>query len=150
MLVDFLLAATHHLLVLLLVTLVAMEFALVRDGMTERQARLVAKIDGYYGLVAVLVVIAGICRILFGANGYEYYVANTMFWLKMAAYIVMGLLSLPPTLAFLRWRRAMERAEMTDPPAAEVRAVRRWMLAEVHVLAVIAVLAAALGRGHGG
>jgi putative membrane protein len=150
MLVDFLLAATHHLLVLLLVTLVAMEFALVRDGMSERQARLVAKVDGYYGLVAVLVVIAGISRVLFGANGYEYYVGNWVFWLKMAAYIVMGLLSLPPTLAFLRWRRAMERAEMTDPPAADVRTVRRWMLAEVHVLAVIAVLAAALGRGFGG
>ncbi|MFN8831671.1 MAG: DUF2214 family protein [Labrys sp. (in: a-proteobacteria)] len=150
MFVDFLLAATHHLLVLLLVTLIAMEFALVRTGMTERQARLVAKVDGYYGLVSVLVLIAGICRVMFGANGYEYYVANTMFWLKMASFVVMGLLSLPPTLAFLRWRRAMDRAEMTDPPAAEVVTVRRWMLAEVHVLAVIAVFAAALGRSYGG
>ena len=56
----------------------------------------------------------------------------------------MGLLSVPPTVAYIGWRRA--GAAPTD---AQVAGVRRWLLAELVAFALIPAFAAAMARGFG-
>ena len=67
-----------------------------------------------------------------------------MFWTKIAIFLLVGLLSIPPTLAFLRWKRAQDA-----PPATEITRVRRFLLAEVALFALLPVFAAAVARGYG-
>src|ERR1044071_7839207 len=103
---DLLLAIAHHLAVFSLVAIFAAELALLRPGLDGPRLSQLARIDAAYGGMATLVIIVGILRVIFGAAGWEYYVGNVMFWSKMAAFVVMGLLTIQPTLAIRRWVKA--------------------------------------------
>jgi len=147
---DLILASTHHLAVFIMVALFAAEFALVRPGLSGPRLKQLTRIDAAYGAVAGIVIIVGIIRVIFGAVGYEYYIGNQAFWGKMTAFLVMGLLTIPPTMAFRRWARA--GAEQADyaPPASEISANRRFIHLQAGVLLLIPIFAAAMARGYGG
>ncbi len=139
-----LLAVAHHLAVFTLVGIFAAEFALLRPGIEGKRLNQLSKIDGAYGAVAGLVVVVGLVRVLFGGTGWEYYVANWAFWMKLAAFIAVGLLSIPPTLAIIRWRKAG-----TPPSDADVNTARRFIYLQAGLLLLIPVFAAAMAKGYG-
>lgn len=147
--IDLLLASAHHLAVFTLVALFAAEFALVRPGLTGARLAQLARIDAAYGAMAGLVVIVGVIRVIFGAVGYEYYVANHAFWGKMAAFVIVGLLTIPPTLAFRRWAKAGTGQADYAPPADEIAASRRFIHLQAGFLLLIPIFAAAMARGYG-
>ena len=147
---DLILAAAHHLAVLALVGLFAAEFALLRPGLSGLRIRQLARIDVAYGAVAGVVVVVGIVRVIFGAVGWEYYVSNHAFWGKMAAFLVMGLLTIPPTVAIRGWLKAGADVPDYAPPAEEISRQRRFVHIQAGVLVLIPVFAAAMARGYGG
>ncbi|MCX7306083.1 MAG: DUF2214 family protein [Hyphomicrobiales bacterium] len=142
---DLSLAILHHFLVFSLAGLLAAELVLVRPGLSGTNLSLLGRIDATYGAVAAAVIAIGICRVVFGLKGWEYYVTNHAFWGKMAAFVIVGLLSLPPTVRIIRWRRSG-----TDRvPDSEIMAVRFWLKSEALFLALVLVFAAAMARGFG-
>ena len=141
---NLILAIAHHLAVFTLVAIFAAEFALLRPGIEGKRLMQLSKIDGVYGAVAGVVVIVGMIRVIFGGAGWEYYVTNWVFWLKMLAFLGVGLLSIPPTLAIIRWRKAG-----TTPSEADVSTARRFLYAEAALLILIPAVAAAMARGYG-
>jgi putative membrane protein len=141
---DLTLAILHHLLVFSLFGVLAAEFAVVRPGMTTAMVRRVSTIDLWYGVLAGLILIIGFSRAIFAAKGWAYYSHNLFFWLKIATFALIGLLSAPPTIAYLRWRRAD-----VEPTAEQVGAVRRLIWAEVLLFALLPAFAAAMARGYG-
>lgn len=146
---DLTLAIAHHVAVFTLVGLFAAEFALLRPGLGAPQVRQLARIDAAYGGVAGIVIIVGIVRVIFGGVGWEYYVGNHAFWGKMAAFVVMGLLTIPPTMAIRKWVKASEGVANYSPPAAEISANRRFVHLQAGVLLLIPIFAAAMARGYG-
>lgn len=147
--IDLILAIAHHLVVFLLVAIFAAEFALLRPGLTGSRVGQLARIDAAYGGVATLVIVVGVLRVIFGASGWEYYVANYAFWAKMAAFLVMGLLTIQPTLAIRRWDKAGRDDAGYAIPTAEIAASRRYVHLQAAVLVLIPVFAAAMARGYG-
>jgi putative membrane protein len=141
---NLVLAIAHHLAVFILVAIFAAEFALLRPGIEGKRLIQLGKIDGAYGALAGLVVVVGILRVLFGGTGWEYYAGNWAFWLKMAAFIAVGLASIPPTLAIIRWRKAG-----TPPSDTDVNSARRYVHLQAGLLLLIPALAAAMARGYG-
>jgi len=147
---DLILASAHHLAVFTLVGLFAVQFVLVRPGLSGARLKQLARIDATYGAVAGIVIIVGVVRVIFGAVGYEYYIGNHAFWGKMVAFLIVGLLTIPPTIAFRRWARAgVEQADYA-PPASEILASRRFIHLQAGVLLLIPIFAAAMARGYGG
>ena len=144
--IDLILASSHHLVVFLLVTIFAAEFALLRPGLAGNRIGQLARIDAAYGGVAMLVIVVGVLRVIFGASGWEYYVSNYAFWAKMAAFLVMGLLTVPPTLAIRRWLKAGQDYVV---PAEAISANRRFIYLQAGVLVLIPIFAAAMARGYG-
>ena len=142
---DLVLAIAHHLLVFLLAAILAAEWVLVRPGLSGPSLALLGRIDGAYGGVAMAVIVVGICRVLFGLRGWEYYVSNHAFWGKMVAFVIVGLLSIRPTMRIIAWRRSGTGVV----PEGEIRAVRSWIKGEVFFLALVLVFAAAMARGIG-
>jgi putative membrane protein len=99
---------------------------------------------GLRGLLALLIVIVGFGRANFAAKGWAYYSHNGFFWAKIAVFAAIALLSVPPTLTFNRWNR-----NATLPDGASLRAVRRFLHAELGLFLLLPIFAAAMARGYG-
>ena len=146
MLTDLVLAILHHLAILTLIVLLAFEFALLRPGITADMLRRVTNVDAAYGASAGLVVVIGVSRVIWGAKGAEFYLSNPWFWAKMGSLLCIGLLSIPPTLALLKWRKARALDAAFLPNDGEVARLRRFVHVEVGLLALVVAFAAAMAR----
>lgn len=144
---DFALASTHHVLVFSLFVILTMEIVYAKPGMDAGTLRRLGGIDAGYGLISMLVLVVGFSRAIWGLKGWEYYSGNPIFWVKIALFIVVGLLSLKPTIAYLSWNKRLREDAAYLPPDAEVRANRKWLHMEAGVLFLIPIVAAALARG---
>lgn len=141
---DLIFAVAHHLLAFGLVALLLGEAVLLRVSPTPA-ARL-ARLDAAYGASAGLIVVVGVLRVIFGAKGWEYYVGNSWFWAKIAAFVIVGLLSIPPTLQFMRWRKQATAAPGWAPPAGELAASLRYIRLEAVFILLILAFAAMMAR----
>lgn len=147
--IDLVLAIAHHLAIITLIVLLGMEFALLRPGLTGDQLRRLALIDAGYGASAGIVIVVGICRVVWGIKGQAFYFHNPWFWAKMASFATIGLLSIPPTLALLKWRKAQRIDAGFTAPDDGIAQLRRFVHAEVALLALVVAFAAAMAR-YGG
>ncbi|HEX7688883.1 MAG TPA: DUF2214 family protein, partial [Burkholderiaceae bacterium] len=143
---DLLLALAHHALAFTLLALIAVEFALLHKSVAPAMVRTLASLDAAYGATAGLLVVVGFGRVFKGAKGAEFFLHNPVFWAKLAFFLAVGLVSIAPTLRFLRWKRAARADAGFTPTAAEVAATRRWLLAELALFVPIPLLAAAMAR----
>ncbi len=147
---DLLLAIFHHLIVFGLVAALAAELALMRPAaMSAHTVRLLGRFDAAYGLLALAILIVGFSRVFHGAKGPDFYLHNPVFWLKVGAFAVMGLLSIKPTLRIRAWVKSQKADAAFVPPAAEVAAQRRQMMFSIHVFVIVPVAAAMMARGVG-
>jgi putative membrane protein len=141
---DLSLAISHHLLIFALFGILAAELVLVRSNLDRAAVSRVGTIDLWYGVVAGAILIVGFTRAIFAAKGWAYYEHNAFFWAKMAAFVCVALLSVPPTIKYIRWQRASAL-----PNATEIAVVRRFLWAEVALFALLPAFAAAMARGFG-
>lgn len=141
---DLWLAIAHHLLVFGLFGILFAELLLVRRGMDRQAVMRVGAIDLWYGALAGLIIIVGFSRAIFAAKGWFYYSHNAFFWAKLGTFAVIGLLSVPPTIAYIGWRRAN-----VMPSDAQIRSAQRYLWIEVVLFALLPIFAAAMARGYG-
>lgn len=149
MLIDFLLASVHHILIVAIVASLAAELVLVRAPFDKANITRLVVFDGIYGTSAGLIFIVGILRLIYGLKGWEFYAGNHAFWTKMALFVAMGLFSIKPTMQFMRWRKALTADPGYAVPADEIAGVRRFLHIETLLLVLIPVVAAAMARGIG-
>jgi len=116
----------------------------MRRGMDAAATGRVVAIDAWYGVLAALILIVGFSRAIFTAKGWESYAHNAFFWAKIGTFIVIGLLSVPPTLAFLKRRRAG-----ASPADEAIARARRYLWMEVALFPLLPAFAAAMARGYG-
>lgn len=143
---SFLLACAHHLAVFSLVGIFAAEFALLRPGLAGPRLGQLARIDAAYGGMAAVVIVVGVLRVWLGGVDPWYYLGNHAFWGKMAAFLVMGLLTIQPTMAIRRW---VKEGRDYVVPVAEIGVSRRFVHLQAGVLVLIPLFAAAMARGYG-
>jgi putative membrane protein len=141
---DLGLAIGHHILVFALFGVLAAELVLVRRGVDLATVARVSRIDLWYGILAGLIVAVGFARAVFAAKGWTYYSHNLFFHAKIGTFVLIGLLSVPPTIAYIRWRRAG-----LAPTEAQVASVRRFLWTELALFALLPAFAAAMARGYG-
>jgi putative membrane protein len=141
---DLLMAVLHHLIVFALFGVLLAELVSVRRGMDTATIARIAATDRWYGVLAGLIVVVGFARAIFAAKGWDYYLHNAFFWAKIGTFVAIALLSIPPTLEFLKWRRTG-----TAPTDEAVARVRRYLWIEVALFAPLLAFAAAMARGYG-
>jgi putative membrane protein len=149
MFVDWALASLHHLAAFSLAAILAAEIALASGTLDDRAILRLARIDAWFGLTATLALAAGAARVFLGAKGADFYLANTFFWIKMALFVAVGLLSAMPTLAFIGWRRGVRADPSFRPARNAVASLRLTLYAEAGLFAIIPLCAAAMARGYG-
>jgi putative membrane protein len=141
---DLGLAITHHVLVFGLAVMLAMELAYLRTDPVP--VTRLSKLDAGYGGIAAAVGIVGVARVIWGAKGWIAYQDNPWFWAKVATFAVIGLLSILPTIRFIRWSRALKADPTFRPLAKDVAGAATWVRLEVLLLFPLVGFAAAMAR----
>lgn len=142
-------AFLHHLFAFTLVACVIYEFIAYRKGMTIEEARRIQRADLVYGISAGLLLIVGVLRVLYFEKGPAFYSQSPFFWLKMNAFLIVGLLSIDPTIRYLRWNKTLKENKAPDINDNEFKRTRLLLSLEVIGLAVILFAAAMMARGIG-
>jgi putative membrane protein len=146
---DLILAILHHLLAFGLLALLFAEYALVRPGLGGEALRRVAIFDRFYGAFAGLLIIVGVLRVIYGLKGPDFYLGLWTFWAKMAAFLAVGLLSIPPTLRVIAWSKAARADPAYTVPEADIWRVHTWLGMELLFFTLIPIFAAMMARGVG-
>ena len=131
-------AFLHHLAAFALVASLAVEFVVIRDEMNVRTARRLAFADLVLGVSAGVLLVVGLLRVFYFEKGAAFYFSNGAFIAKLSLFVAVALLSIYPTLKFMRWRR--------EPNPAEVAAVRRVLHLELIGVVLILYFAASIWR----
>jgi putative membrane protein len=93
----------HYVAIMLLIASLLGEHLLLKPELTAPEARTVQRLDIIYGASATIVLVTGVLR-MFLEKGVAYYNHQVAFHILFGIFIIVVLLSIYPTMMFLRWR----------------------------------------------
>lgn len=135
----------HFIGIISWVSALVAQWFLLKPSLSRAEIQRLAKIDTVYGISAVLVVGMGLTLWFGVGKPAEFYNSNGIFHAKVGLAAVVGLLSIAPTVFFARNRKGDDPAEAVDVPAS----VRRIVLLELAIMAIIPLLATIMATGIG-
>jgi putative membrane protein len=147
---DAILAYLHYGSVFILFALLVNELVMIRGTLDERAVRLLGRIDLWYFGSAIAALVTGFLRLVFGAKGAEFYLSSWPIYVKIGLFLAIAIVSVSPTLTLVRWRRALDHDSSWRVPEGERLKVKRFVLIEVHLAALIPLVAVIMARGLGG
>jgi len=110
-------------------------------------ARLFAA-DSAWGLAALLWVTTGLLRAFAGLEkGTAFYLASSLFWTKMALFVLIIVLEVWPMVTLIRWRVALRSGRAPDTSSAAMLYVLNHV--ELVLVVVIVFVASFMARGFG-
>jgi putative membrane protein len=140
-------AFLHHLAAFTLVAALAVEFTLIRQELTLSSARRLQVTDMVLGIAAGLLLIVGLCRVFFFEKGSDYYFHSQAFLAKFSIFILVGLLSIIPTVEFLSWNKPLRDGQVPEVSAKQLRRVTAVIHGELLAIVLILLCAAIMARG---
>jgi putative membrane protein len=132
-----LVAYAHFAAIFLTLALLVAEVALYGRALSESQRRTLNRVDLAYLAGALAIVATGMLRIFTSAKGAAFYTHNPVFWTKMGLFVLVALLSIPPTMHYL------------GRYAASYSIIRAYQTAQLAVFFAIPVCATLMARGVG-
>lgn len=142
---EILLRYVHFISIFAIVGSLVSEHLLLKTSMTRGEIGRIARIDAVYGVAALTLLIAGLTLWL-GSYGKPavFYSKNWVFHLKVTCFALIGILSIYPTIFFIKNRKGK-----TDEKVAIPKSIF-WMLRfELMLLVIIPLLAGLMAQGIG-
>ena len=140
-------AYLHHLAAFLVVATLMVELVFLKGELTPTAARSVLRMDMVYGIAATVLLVVGFVRVFYTEKGSAYYFDSGSFLVKLALFIVVGALSIYPTIQFMGWRKALREGRLPDFAAGTRRKVRMLIHIELTLIFVIILMAIMMARG---
>ncbi len=142
---EILLRYLHFLSILAIAGTLTAELTMLKPSLTRKEIGRVAAVDGIYGLFSIVLLAAGLTLWLGSyTKPAVYYSNNWIFLTKLGLVGAVGILSIYPTIFFLRHRKG-NPDEVVQIPNTVTWSVR----IEVMLLAVVPLLAGLMARGVG-
>ena len=146
---DAILAYLHFSSIFVFFSFLVVETMMLRGRLDEPAVRLLGRVDIWYFGAAIAVLVTGFSRLVWGAKGPDFYLTSWPIYVKVLLFLAVGMISVWPTLRFIQWRRMFDRDPAWRVPDAERRLVRRLVMIEVHIAALIPLFAVIMARGLG-
>ena len=145
MTIEILLRYIHFISIFTIVATLSIEFVFIKKEMTRFEIARLAKIDAVYGIAALSLVGAGLTLWLGGfGKPTAFYSRNWIFLAKIFLFLIVGILSIKPTVFFIKQRKGNPDESIRIPAAVS------WMLqTELVLLALIPLLAGLMSHGLG-
>jgi putative membrane protein len=142
---EIVLRYLHFISIFAIVGSLVSEHLLLKKELTRAEIGRIAKIDAVYGIAALTLLCVGLTLWL-GSFGKPavFYTKNWIFHLKITCFLIIGLLSIYPTIFFIRNRKGSQSEVVAIPKAVF------WMLRyELLLLFIIPLLAGLMAHGIG-
>jgi putative membrane protein len=128
MIANSLMAFLHHIFAFTLTACLVYEFIAFRRGMTIN---------------------VGLLRVFLFEKGVNFYINSPFFWVKMAAFLIVGLVSIDPTIRYIRWNKSLNENKMPVIDDKEFNRTRLILWLEVIGIGIILLAASLMARGVG-
>ena len=99
------------------------------------------------GVAAGALFVIGLLRVFLFEKGADYYFHSYAFLTKFSLFIIIGLLSIIPTVEFLSWRGAITAGQVPVMEANKRKRVTVVIHAELAAIVIILLCAAIMARG---
>ena len=142
-------AFLHHVSAFTLLAALVVELILIRSALTVDSARKIQVADGILGASAGVLLVVGLLRVFYFEKGAYYYFHTWTFLAKFALFVIIALVSIVPTVEFLRWRQALKAGQVPVVSAEKVRSLRTIIHLELVGLVLIILFAAMMAKGVG-
>jgi putative membrane protein len=135
----------HFISIFAIVGSLVSEHLLLKRELSRAEIKRLSIVDAVYGIAVVILLIAGL-TLWFGGVGKpaEFYSKNWIFHTKITLFVVIGLLSIYPTIFFIKNRKGDQQEIVSIPKSIF------WMLRmELMLLFIMPLLAGLMARGVG-
>jgi putative membrane protein len=140
-------AFLHHLCAFTLVSAVAIEFMLIRGELALASAQRLQVTDLVLGIAAGALLVVGLLRVFFFEKSPDYYLHSHAFHAKLSLFIIVGLLSIIPTMEFLSWRGTLKAGQVPTISATKLKRITMVIHSELLAIVIILLCAAIMARG---
>jgi putative membrane protein len=142
---EIILRYIHFISIFTIVGSLVSEHLLLKKELTRGEISRLARIDAVYGFAALTLLTAGLALWLGGIGKPSvYYSKNWIFHTKITFFALVGILSIYPTIFFIKNRKG-DQQELVSIPKGIF-----WMLRfELLLLFIIPLLAGLMARGIG-
>jgi len=140
---EYLVRYFHFLGIITMVSALIGEYLLISKEMDVKSFKRLVILDGVYGVAAILTLINGMLLWISVGKPAEFYSSNFIFHIKLSLFLCVFLLSIPPTVYFLRNFR--KKFQSITVPSYIIMLIH----VELLLLFTIPLLATMMARGLG-
>ena len=143
-------AFLHHVSAFVLFAALVVEFVLIRSALTVESARKLQRADMIFGISAGVLLLVGLARVFHPfEKGAYYYFHSWSFIAKLSLFVIIGLMSILPTMEFIRWGPALKAGQVPAVNPEKLRRIRSIIHYEMVGVVLIILMAALMAKGIG-
>ena len=142
-------AYIHYLGIILCFGALTFERIILKQNLSKNETISIIIADVIYGIAGLAILVTGILRVKYYGHGGEFYTSNPIFWIKVTLYILVGLLSLYPTITYILWAIPLSKNKLPNISEQLVKRFRLIITTELIGFAIIPFFATLMARGIG-
>lgn len=131
----------HLIAVITMICCLAVEMVLLKKVLLRSELKRLSKVDAVYGIAAIVAVAAGL-TLWFGVGKGAGFYNNPVLHVKVGIVVVVGLISIIPTVYFIRSSKGDQSVHVDIKPY-----IRRLVIFQLLLLAVVPLLATMMANG---
>ena len=144
-----LIAFGHFLAFFALTAALVLQIALLKPSPDLATAKRIQRADQAYGFMAGLIIVFGLLRVFYFEKGSDYYFDNTFFWIKIALFIGVGLMSILPTITYRRWSNEIKQDIAPTFSESDSEKIRKLLHYQLMAIAAVIFCASMMAKGFG-
>ena len=144
-----LVAYVHYLSFMLCFGALVFERVRLKVNPARQDAISLVLADLVYGFAGITLLLSGILRVKYFGQGGYFYTHNPVFWIKIGLFILVGLLSLYPTITYILWAIPLSKGDLPIVKENLVSRLKFIISIELFGFAIIPIFATFMARGIG-
>lgn len=143
--IDFILVKYVHFVgIFVVVGALCAEGLMIRGTMTRNELSFLSRVDMFYGLSTIVVLTAGFVMWFMVGKPASFYSGNWIFITKLVLFGIIGLLSIIPTVFFIKNRKGPGEEQVEIPSK-----IRNMIYFELVLLLILPLCAVLMANGVG-
>lgn len=103
--------------------------------------------DVIYGVSNIFVLIFGFLRVFYFEKGTDFYFSNSFFHLKLGIFIIIGLLSIYPSMRINKWKKVIRKGDTPEIGYRKFKRIRFFLRMEGIAIIILILFASFMTKG---